>query len=213
MNIVKTWRSSTLKIKNGFLLTDGDCINSFSALLTPLIKEIHGFAPDNSENLENKQNVNEFNLENPQANTTNFPWQDKIKDQIHQIRFSYSRNLHDTPYSIIISNEKRQAVEALINKAITSLESEKIIIKKAGKYLTMKDNQSEITNILKDIEFSTQFHENFSANSEFKNSWPENRGIFHTEDNEIIILINFVDHVQLIVTQNNKNGIDLVKSL
>lgn len=186
MNILKLAENSPDN-KIGCIITDGDCIQTFASLLNPIINEADNLS-------ENK--TSEYPL--PPLNPVGvFPHNDRIAERVTTVRIAYSRNLSDTAFTSIISADKRTQVENAITKSINALVNDKII--KEGKYLSIKDNEEEIRDIFKNFKnYDYEAVDDYMKHAELKNAWPDNRSVFVTEDKDVVILINFVDHFKIV---------------
>ena len=78
------------------------------------------------------------------------------------------------------------------SKSINSLQTDKEITE--GRFLNYKENEKEIKDILTEINFD----ENILKNAEMQHGWPDNRQVFTNDDRTLYILINFIDHLQII---------------
>jgi hypothetical protein len=124
--------------KNGILLCDGDSINTFDQLVMPII---------NSVNLIEDKNLIDFISSKVLTNSSHFPYNDKINENVKVLRISYSRNLQDFGFCNIINEKNRENVENLTTKAIYNLINEKVLPE--GKFINLKDNEKEGMDYLK----------------------------------------------------------------
>lgn len=169
MNVIKYSESNILD-RVGCILVDGSTINTFNNIFAPVLAELHNLKQHPNENFDEKINMDlfrpnrEYARNKSKANVENFPMHERIVESVNKISFSYSRNLLDFPYSAIISYDKRKEVEEIILKAIKNLNDDKIL--KEGNYLTYGNNENEIKEILKEIEYD----ENYMKALELKTS-------------------------------------------
>jgi hypothetical protein len=209
MNIIKLAENSS-EDRIGCVLTDGESLSTFKGLFGPIIAEIHkldyeiisGISPGSNvisnlvqTNLNQPEPLkpsHDFRIRSGNASNDSFPYFERISEKINKMKFSFSRNLQEVPFPSIMSSEKRTHVESLVSKAINSLQTDKLLSE--GKLLNYKDNENEIKEILKEI----QFDDNFLKHAEMNQGWPDSRHVFTTEDKSIFILINFVDHLQIV---------------
>lgn len=191
--------------KVGVALTDYDCLEQFSNLLEPIIQETHNLI-DKGNNIvikhsysvgKNKITENlEQNLSN--YNIINFPFQRNINGSIKSLRVEFSRNLEDFPFSNIITKEKRESISKNIKAALSTLSSEEPILKK-GKYVSLSSSkESELTDILKEFNINFDDMNNYMISANMNSSWPEHRGFYISENKELLILVNFIDHIKFI---------------
>ena len=158
MNLMKI-SENKISEKIGVLLTDGDCINTFDELLTPII---------NIVNKTENQKLEEFIPDPTLSNSAHFPFNEKILVNTKLIRISYSRNLQDYPFTSLINEKNRGIVENFIVTAINNLLNEKIIVN--GKYFYLKDNENETINKLKETLHDYDEIENLMNSAELKGS-------------------------------------------
>jgi arginine kinase len=203
MNVIKLGESAP-EDKIGCILTDGNCITTFSQLLSPLISDIHRFDTDSqADGVEQYRPLNEFTVNITQAGVGNFNNQDRICENIHVVRLIYNRNIQDVPFTSIMTSDRRQFVESAVTKAIGLLKDDKSL--KEGKYLTYNENEEEVKRILREVNYD----ESYLKNAELNIAWPDNRGVYISNDKEIVILVNFTDHFE--VRFNHINPIDFIK--
>jgi len=210
MNIVKLGESSPEE-KIGCVLTDGESLSTFKGLFGPLIAEVHKFDCELPSGISHSSNditnlvrnnlnhgnepfkpLHDFRLRSGNATNDSFPYFERISDRINDLKLSFSRNLQDVPFPCIMSSDKRSYVENLIIKSINSLQTDKEIPE--GRFLNYTENEKEIKDILTEINFD----ENILKNAEMQHGWPDNRQVFTNDDRTLYILINFIDHLQII---------------
>jgi len=167
MNVIK-YSESNPDDKIGCILVDGTTLNTYNNIFVPLLAELHNIKQNLNTNLDDNSNLEkpsrEFQVNTCKSTSDNFPFHERISENVNKISFSYSRNIQDYPYSAIISHDKRNQVEESILKAIKSLSDDKIL--KQGKYLTYGNNEDEIKAILNEIDFD----ENYLRTAELKTS-------------------------------------------
>jgi hypothetical protein len=215
MNIIKLGENSSEE-KIGCVLTDGESLTTFKSLFGPIIAEVHKLDYElpsgishSSNDITNlvRNNLNQaaepfkpphdFRLRSGNATNDSFPYFERISDRINNLKLSFSRNLQDTPFPCIMSSDKRSYVESLIIKSINSLQTDKLITE--GKFFNYKENEQEIKDILREINF----YESLMKNAEMQQGWPDNRQVFTNEDRSLFILINFIDHLQVVFNFSN----------
>lgn len=144
--------------KNGILLSDGDCLNTFDSLVIPIINKVNKIPTGNLE---------EFMASKVQTNSSHFPYNDKIYENLKVLRISYSRNLQDFGFSSIINEKNRSNVENLAKKAIANLINEKILPDN-GKWLNLKENEISANELLKTTLHDYEDFENILNSGEMK---------------------------------------------
>lgn len=178
--------SETLPSDNiGCQITDSDCLFTFKDLFTPIINEYHNIKKDNVYNDIKGTSITSFS----------FPFANSTYANINKCLFSLSRNIKDSPYEIICSNERREYILTEIKKEIDNQIQSKNLPNM--KYIDFKKETSEIwNNILKYINYDNDKNEKL----QYKLNYPEKRGIYYTDDYSTIILLNFNEHIQFYST-------------
>lgn len=192
--------------KIGLLLTDADCIDQFSQLIEPMVSDLHRLIDSTTSQPKKPSysisNHNSSSINSQSACRINFPYESIVNENIRAIRFEFSRNLQDFPFSAIITREKRESVEQNIKGALTSLSSDEPLFKN-GKYTAItEENESDVMEMLRDRGVFSDRLDEFMVNSNLKANWPENRGVFISENKEMIILVNFIDHLRVTYSVN-----------
>ena len=189
--------------KIGVCLTDSDCLDEFSNLLDPIMQESHDLNDKvNSTVIKHNYLIRKSKIvEEKDDNFSfyNFPFQSNIVGSIKNIRIEISRNLEDYPFSNIISKEKRESVLKQIKGAITTLSQDEPLLKK-GKLLNV--DEDVLIEVLKDMDIDYENMNNYMITGNMKTSWPDSRAIFVSENKELLILINFVDHIKIVFNVN-----------
>jgi len=191
MNLIKLSENDS-NHKIGLALTDGDCIDQFSTLLEPIIKELH--------QITIKQKNYNFNI-----NTGIMPkaiYQEKLLHKFNHLRFEISRNIQDFPFPIILTREKREILAESIKHAINNGLVGDLGIKGHFHPLTT-DNEDEIKVMLKEKSINIDDISDYMTNCGMDENWPEGRGVFFSDDKEIVILVNYIDHFKLTLTQSS----------
>jgi len=182
--------------KIGCILSDGDCINSYYDFLIPIIDEAHKI---NSKKLDEYQINSYSKIFNCDLGLN------ELKGYLKKLIFSFSRNVQEFPFNnFSAGNNKIAEVAEFLQSQI----EDKIgqgSLPQMKKYELSK-NKDEIDNILKKINFN----EKWMISANLKQSWPENRFVYISNDNSIIILINFCDHLQ-VLKLFNENDLDIEK--
>ena len=182
--------------KIGCILSDADCINSYNEFLIPIIDEVHEI---NSKKLEEYQINNYSKIFNIDLGLN------QLKGFIKKLIFSFSRNVQEFPFNnFSAGNNKIAEVAELLQSQIQD-KIEQGSLPKMKKYELSK-NKDEVDNILKKINFN----EKWMNSANLKQSWPENRFVYISDDNSIVILINFCDHLQ-VLKLFNENDLDIEK--
>ena len=147
----------------GCQITDSDCLVTFKDLFTPIINEYHHITKDNVYNDSRNTTLTSFS----------FPFANSTYTNVNKCLFSLSRNVKDSPYEIICSNERREYILTEIKKEIdTQIQSKNL---PSMKYITFTKETSEIWNsILQYINYDNDKNEKL----QLKLNYPEKRGIY-----------------------------------
>lgn len=127
----------TVYDKAGICFIDGDSLNTFEALVKPIIKELHNLKEERSEI---------FGLDYEEIDNDN---NNELYLRTNYIRVNVSRNLFDCPYNTIVTKDKRESIETLIVKAIDSLRTDNLL--KSGKYWSMSEDEEKINKLLNEL--------------------------------------------------------------
>ena len=182
----------------GCQITDGDCVDTFNDLLSPVINEYHNI------DREYEYKKNDATIIN-----NSFPFSSSTYKRINKFTFQLSRNIKDTPYDIICSNDKLEYVCNELVKDIQSLIDSKNLPQL--KYITYsKETIAQWDKILNYIDYKDDLRTKLQQ----KNNWPNHRGIYYLDDLSVILLINFTEHLQFYFSYDktiHQENIDLVK--
>ena len=187
----------------GCVFTDSNCLNTFNPFLGPLMVELHKYQPTPNDNLPETEKFRPSrvaNIFNSQGTNDNFPLYERISNKVENLMFSFSRNLYDTPFPAILTKEKRASVENTILKAVNQMLDDKILSE--GNFFNFKDNENELNSILPEYEIDLDLLEKAGM----KEDWPSNRQIFITKDRNLVIFINFFDHLKIATHPKQAEG-------
>lgn len=188
----------------GITLTDLDCINQFSSLIDPIVGDLHELINKTNNSLMKPKyyltNYKASHLVDSSKVDTYFPFQSSINESIKSLRIEFSRNIENYSFSCSITKEKRESVEKIAKSAILTLSADEPLLKKGKYYEILAEDEINIIALLNDNNIRTDLLDSYLINSNMKMNWPDNRGIFVSDNRELIILINFIDHIKLIFT-------------
>lgn len=170
----------------GCMLGDADSLNKFLQLYKPIICKAHNL---DIESLKD-YTPNNFNLNNLKFEDIKKIDISAIKG-IRKISFSISRNLSDSPFVCFLNIENRtEKIAKQLN------EIEKVpIIKNLKKQIN--ENKIDLMKLLRNINYDIEF---WTAVNPSDNLIKKQRIIYKSEDNRLIILINFCNNFQIIGT-------------
>jgi len=174
--------------KIGCLLCDGNSIEVFSEFLFPIIEKIHDINIKDNE-------INNFYIKNNNNDLkdNNFPNLLKIISKCNVMRFIFNRNLSGFPFLIIANEEQKKKIENILSNVINEL-IDTNFLPFMNKY-TNKDD--EFFNILDFIDYENYLTCDIDKNYKY-------RSIFSCKDRSLIILINFIEHFQIIETRKKE---------
>ena len=182
--------------KIGCILSDGDCINAYSNLLKNIIDEVHNI---------NSDKLGEYQINNFSKILNSDLGLNELKGFLKKLIFSFSRNVQEFPFNhFSAGNNKIAEVADLLNQQIQD-KIEQGSLPEMKKY-ELKNDKDEIDKILKKINFN----EKWMISANLKQSYPDNRYVYISNDNNIVILINFCDHLQVLRLFND-NDLDIEK--
>ena len=174
--------------KIGCLLSDGDSIEVFSEFFFPIIEKIHDI------NIINNEKINHYNKNDiVKLNENFFPNLFKITTKCNIMRFIISRNLSGFPFLIIDNKEQKIEIENILSNIINKL-IDKNFFPFMNKY-TSKDE--EFFNILDFIDYNNFLTSDIDKDYNY-------RSIYSCKDRNLIFLINFVEHFQIIETRKKE---------
>lgn len=179
----------------GIMLGDADSLKKFDQLYIPIICKAH----DLDINSLKEYTSNNFNL-------TNLEFKDIKKINIedikglNKIKFSISRNLVDSPFVCFLNIENRTQNIVKQLKEIEKVKNIQILKKKENL------NKKDLLDLLRKINYDIDFWEAVNPNEYLIR---KQRNIYQSQDDKIIVLINFCDNFQIIENlflEEKKNG-------
>ena len=189
--------------KIGIAIVDKDCLNSFNSLLEKIIYEVH--------------DVNEYKKtcdilfkigNSPKLQKDIFYFSNGFRNYIKYLKFWFSRNVEGYSYNNI--DKRNGKLKDEIEKFIINLKNEGILPENLNKINDMEMFIDDDVDIKKEYQWMNEagfINRNYTLNE---------RAIWATDDNNLIILINFANHFEIISTlkefdddkiQNNYNYI------
>ena len=182
--------------KIGCILSDCDCINAYSNLLQPIIDKVH--------NIKSKD-LNEYQLNYYSKILNSDLGLNQLKTSLKKLIFSFSRNIQEFPFNnFSAGNNKIAEVAELIKEQIQD-KIEQGCLPNMKIYELSKDKE-EAEKILKKVNFN----EKWMISANLKQSWPDHRYVYISDDESLVILINFCDHLQ-VLRLFNVNDLDIEK--
>lgn len=185
-------KSKTDKI--GLAIVDKDCINAYKDLLEKVIYEIHNIDND----LRSEDVLIDLGI-SPLFFRNKIFFYEKLKENVKQVKIIFYRNIEGYSYNNI---DKRNG------KLKEEIEKEIFILKSEG---FLPNNLKKIENdkleefISNDIIISKEYKWMSAAGFIHKNYSLKQRGIFANDDLSFIILINFSNHLEIIITLNTED--------
>ena len=189
-----------MKGKYGISLLDGDCIERFDKVVIPMIESIHGVKV--KETHYEYMNKNQLLYKDKEKIFIN---NEALVPYIKVLRFKWVRNISEISFACKANEEELKKVCDELTVQIESLKDEYSL----SKY-TYKDNEIQCKGILKEIEYDNK-EESKSKDYQI---------IYSNEDHTIVLLINFNEHLQLIVSSKEGNitevynkGVSIIKKI
>ena len=175
--------------KIGLCLCDDDCIECFNDLCNDIICDVHNL----DKNIDKEfYKIGKYQILKEKI----FFFMDKIKDKFKNIRFEFNRNVEWYTFNNI--NKQNSKLKQDFETEIESLVGENILdVKKV-------ENLEEFINsdifIKNEIKWMKKAH--------FENNYYtlKDRSIYSNDDRTVIILINFANHLKLIINTNKINN-------
>lgn len=173
-------------------LCDGDTVNVYPELLNPIIEDIHKIKIED---------LKEFTVNYRTLNTLTSFGQKEIEENASKVVFSFSRNLQEYPYNFFqCGREKIKLISAVIQnqiqgKIIDHLENEFSIYE-------FKDELDTDLEEFKKIDYDFSWLEK----AEMKQCWPEGRKVISNSKKDIIILVNFANHLEIYTVWEKGHG-------
>lgn len=185
--------------KIGLFASEEDCFVVFDELYRPLISDLNHLMVNNKNgfDVENYdfiiEGINEPMIEN------------KIISKMNCIIFKFYRNFSGYPFNLKLSKDGRRDI-ANITKGKLNLLIEKSILPK-GTIFSYGDEKSnsKCEQIITELKYDMDRMKKLNLDKDF----PEERYIYESENQLIIILINFMDHLTIYV--KNEKTIDIIK--
>lgn len=191
----------------GVCLTDSDCLDQFCNLLDPIIKDVHNlFDKENSTLIKHgfiagKKSI--LNEDSSNIQLKYFPFKELFNDNVKSFKIEFVRNIEDYSFPSLISNQKRINLLQNIKGAITAISGKESLLMK-GKLITFTNSEEFlISDILKDIDINYEELMNYMTACNMNINWPEGRAVYISEFKDLIILINFTDHLRFIFSSSH----------
>ena len=175
--------------KIGLCLCDDDCIVCFKDLCNNIICDVHNL----DKNIDKEfYKIGKYQILKEKI----FFFMDKIKDKFKNIRFEFNRNVEWYTFNNI--NKQNYKLKEDFETEIESLVGENILdVKKI-------DNLEEFIN--SDVFIKNEINWMKKAHIENKYYTLKDRAIYSNDDKTVIILINFANHLKLIINTNKINN-------
>jgi hypothetical protein len=193
-----------LKVDNketvGIYATDGEAYLKFAPLLKPAVTMLQDY-DKNYSLFELPESKEVFSLGKNSS----------IRERISSIRFKYARNIKGYPYLPYAKEHTKQEIKNKLLKVILNLEENK-----EGKFYAFPQETSEETYKNQFLDIENKF---FDKEENFFNTLSlskENAGVFVSNDEKVAYLINFNDHLQIVLhdqTCNFKESYQRIKKI
>lgn len=179
--------------KIGLAIVDKDCLNSFNSLIEKIIFDVH-------EINEYKKTCDIlFKIGNsPKLQKENFYFGNGFKEYIKYLRFWFSRNIEGYSYNNI--DKRNEKLKEEIEKFIINLKNEGILPENLTKVNDIESFIEEDLDLKKEYKWMNEagfINRNYTINE---------RAIWADDDNDLIILINFANHFEIISSIKDFDG-------
>ena len=164
---------------------DEDCYRKFSPLFDKIIEDYHGYPPDG--------------LHRSNLDLAALPPMEPIDprgEAILSTRIRVARNLEGFSFAPAVTDADRARIEQEIIRALQSLEGEL-----GGIYYPLGSMDEETSARLTREHFLFKKGDRFLESAGVNRNWPDNRGIFHSQDKRFLVWVNEEDELRIISMQ------------
>ncbi len=181
----------------GVYAGDKNCYHTFSPLFDPIIEDYHQYKLDekHSKNLDYEQ-LGELPLLDPK------------RKYIISTRIRVGRNIKGYALPPAIATFARAFVESEILTALNQLDNEH-----AGQYYPLSDLSDKDRDQLIEDHFLFKKGDRFLESAGVNRNWPNNRGIFHSENKRFLVWVNEEDQLRIISMQEGGDILKVFKRL
>ncbi len=179
-------RSGVKNVDSGIGVYAGDeeSYELFAPLLNPIIREYHGFGPEDRHISD--MDPSHLRVENP----------DPEEKYILSTRIRVGRNLHCFPLGPNLARRERLIVECMVSDALKALDGEL-----AGEYYPLLGMDEATKRQLVEDHFLFKEGDRFLEAAGLNRDWPEGRGIFHNREKTFLVWVNEEDELRIISMQ------------
>ena len=170
----------------GIYAGDPESYGIFAPLLDPIIEDYHKTKPEITH-------LSDFT-------PVNFHELDTLGHFVISTRIRVARNLDNFAFSPFISQEERNQVEALVKKALQNLPHSL-----KGNYLPLKMMDNQTSQRLSREHMLFNKGDRFMEAAGINREWPENRGVFVSNDKCFLVWVNEEDHLRIISMEKGGN--------
>jgi creatine kinase/arginine kinase len=178
--------SGTVNPDSGIGVYAGDLesYTLFAPLFDPIIKEYHGFSPDD----KHKSNLDPdmLDAQNP----------DPEGDYIISTRIRVGRNVANIPLGPAITKEQRDSIEKDVSQSLQAMSGSL-----AGHYYPLAGMDDDTKEALISDHFLFKTGDRFLEAAGLNRDWPEGRGIYHNDEKTFLVWINEEDQLRIISMQ------------
>lgn len=173
------------------MATDEEAYKAFGDLFQPVIKDIH---PEFDYRFNYKYDDLKYDIIEEQLSHMK-----QCIKQITDYRFEVSRNFKNTPFTPLMTKESKLQVERKVVEVLGSL---------YGTYNQVQKINESDAEWLSSINIDPKnTSEEFDA-AGINDDWPVGRGIFIHDNRKWIILINFEEHIKIVVLKDKEDEAD-----
>lgn len=171
----------------GVMASDEEAYKTFGDLFQPIIKDIHS-------EFDFRFNYRFDALKADLIEAQLAEMQEELA-QVSDFRLEAQRNFKGTPFSPLMTKEAKLQVEKRVVEALGSL---------YGSYYQVHRLSDADAEWLRSIAIDPQNkNEEFDA-AGINDDWPVGRGVFIQEQRNFLVLVNFEDHVRIVVLRDQE---------
>lgn len=165
----------------GIMATDEEAYKTFSDLFGPICKDLHPRFDFRYSYKFDEVKLARF--------TDKLDEIDEVAERMENLQISMRRNFRGMPFSPLMTREAKLQIERRVVEVLGEL---------CGQYHQVSRIEESTKNWLNEIGVSverTALHDAAGINDDF----PVGRGVFIEDTHEFIVLVNFEDHIQIVM--------------
>eukprot|EP00347_Sterkiella_histriomuscorum_P011380 403372676 len=177
----------------GVMATDEEAYKQFNDLFGPIIKDLH-------PKFDNRYSYQFGDLHIDHFNEKLNEMQDAL-EKIKHFKISARRNFKGTPFSPLMTREAKLQVERKIVEVLGEL---------YGQYTQLARLDEKEKSWMTSQGISVERDPEHDA-AGINDDWPTGRGVFIHDQRSFVVLVNFEDHLEIIILPEKNNQKDSIK--